>query len=491
MSDFASKAKSAVIWNAGFNIFRDGLQFATMLVLVRLLPKESYGQFNFVTSCIGFIGIFAFGNFISHSLQVKDPAETHFQDHFTAGAALNLGMCVVTNLVALALRWSPTWAAVAPLLHVMSLTFVLEWPCELRRKMIEREFDWKTLRILHACGLALTGVLALSMAWAGCGTYALLIPGMAVTLPFIYDLFFRLRWRPTWQWSWQHYKPSFEFGITRMGSGMVLQGRTLLESSVLSAIIGFAALGVLNRSVGLAQLFCLKVAAQLIYAIYPILTRIEDTDGKAARVSSLVIQTVAWTTVPMATAFALLAAPVVRLIYGRTWLDVIPMVPWAMAWGVAAALFHATYMLLLSRDAQRKCLLADGLVLICTGVALLFALSHGIIAYLAATTCAQVLAWLVVTFWLWQKNALDLTAWLHAFGPAVVAAAGSALLLLTMGGRFGPESSVTVLQSVAWGAAFFLIYALLLRLFFRHQMSILVSFFPGNLILRKLLLLQA
>ena len=62
---------------------------------------------------------------------------------------------------------------------------------------------------------------------------------------------------------------------------------------------GFAALGVLNRSVGLAQLFCLKVAAQLIYAIYPILTRIEDTDGKAARVSSLVIQTVAWTTIPI------------------------------------------------------------------------------------------------------------------------------------------------------------------------------------------------
>ncbi len=91
----------------------------------------------------------------------------------------------------------------------MSITFLLEWPCELRRKMIEREFDWKRLRLLEAIGLIAGALLALSMAWAGAGTYTLLVPGMLVTLPFIYDLFVIEKWRPTWSWSWDRYRPAW------------------------------------------------------------------------------------------------------------------------------------------------------------------------------------------------------------------------------------------------------------------------------------------
>jgi len=57
-----------IIWNTGFNFFRDVLQFATMLVMIRLLPPGAYGHFGFVTSIVGFLSMFAFGNFIAHAL---------------------------------------------------------------------------------------------------------------------------------------------------------------------------------------------------------------------------------------------------------------------------------------------------------------------------------------------------------------------------------------------------------------------------------------
>ena len=80
MSSFACKARSAVIWNTSFNFFRDVLQFATMLVLIRLLLSEAYGHFSFVTSIVGFLTIFAFGNFIAQALQVKEEGEARFQE---------------------------------------------------------------------------------------------------------------------------------------------------------------------------------------------------------------------------------------------------------------------------------------------------------------------------------------------------------------------------------------------------------------------------
>jgi O-antigen/teichoic acid export membrane protein len=491
MSNFASKARSAVIWNTGFNLFRDGLQFATMLVLVRLLPPEAYGHFGLVTSIIGFISIFAFGNFIAHVLQVKEDGEALFQEHFTAGAVLNISMCAVTNLVAIGLRWFPEWSPVAPFLHVMSLNFLFEWPCEVRRKMIEREFDWKTLRILHSFGLVLTGSLALGMAWAGFGTYALLVPGMAVTLPFIIDLFFRLRWRPTWSWCWQRYKPSFDFAIARIGSGLVLNGRQLLESGLLAAILGFTGLGILNRSVGLAQLFCLKIATQLVYAIYPILTRVEDKEGNAARVGSLVLQTVIWTTLPLAVSFAVLASPVVRLVYGEKWLDVIPLVPWAMAWGAASAVFHAAYMLLLARQKQKLCFMADILVLIGSAMSLWLALPLGIKFYLMGTTASQLLASTCLLVHLHRTNSLTIVGWaapLVAGATSALVAAGLSLALFSL---IGAAPQISVLNAVAWGMTFLIMYGVTLRVVFCSQLESLLHYFPARGLFQKLLLLSS
>lgn len=476
-------------WNAGFNLLRDGLQFVTMLVLVRLLPPAAYGQFGFVTSVIGFISIFSFSNFIAHLVQVRDDKDAHFQDHFTAGAALNLGMCGVTNLIAFAFRWFPASAAVTPLLHVMSITFLLEWPCNLRIKMIERELNWRKLRTLHAIGLLLTATMAVCMAFAGLGSYALLVPGMAVTLPFIYDLFVRKEWRPNWKWSWQRYQPSFHFGVTRIGSGLLVNGRQLMESSAFVSILGFASLGILNRSLGLAQLFCGRVAVQLLYAIYPILTRIEEKEGSASRVGALVIQTIAWTAIPLATAFAILADPFVKFVYGEKWLQVIPLVPWAMAWGVGVALFHATYMLLLARHQQRRCLVADAVVLIGTAVALFSALPHGMIHYLIAATGVQILGLSLVTFWLWRADGIMMTAWVKQLCPAAIGSAGSAIVIWPLIGR--RDGSIPIVVAIALGTVFMIVYTLSLRFLFRNQLLLLLPYLPARGYLQKVLLLPA
>jgi teichuronic acid exporter len=476
----AHHAKSAVIWNAGFNFFRNLLQFVVMLVLVRLLAPEAYGQFSLVNSIIGFIGIFSFSNFIAHALQVKTDEEAHLQEHFTAGAILQIGMCVVANLVAVALRWFPKYAPVAPLVHVMSMTFLLEWPCELRRKMIERKFDWRSLRLLHGAGLLLTAVLAIGMALLGAGTFALLVPGMMVTLPFIYDLFVRQHWRPTWAWSWENYRPAWDFGLTRIGSGLTLNGRQLLESGVLSAVLGFAVLGVFNRSIGLAQMFCYQVATQLIYAIYPVLTRVEGGEDNSRRVGGLVLRTVAWTVLPVAACFGALAGPVVQTIYGTKWMEVVPLLPWAMAYSAMASLVYVGYMLLLARQRQRKCLVADVLSLAGTVLSLWLALPHGVVAYLMSVVGVQVVIMVLITFWLRDGKAVSwggVAAALlpPAFGVAVAAFGATISLLFIFGIK--PDN---FWHAMEWGAVFLALYVGVLRLCFVNQLSELVHYFPAR-----------
>ncbi|MES2922365.1 MAG: hypothetical protein V4819_12505, partial [Verrucomicrobiota bacterium] len=52
-------ARSALVWNTLFNLFRDVLQFAAMLAMVRMVSKDSYGEFGTLTSFIGLITVFS------------------------------------------------------------------------------------------------------------------------------------------------------------------------------------------------------------------------------------------------------------------------------------------------------------------------------------------------------------------------------------------------------------------------------------------------
>lgn len=461
-----------------------------MLVLVRLIGPASYGEFSMVTTIIGFLNVFTSVNFVAHIIQVREETETRYQEHFTASLYLQLTAFLLTNAVALALRYSETYLPITPYLHVMSVLFLLTWPHNLREKMLERSFSWQRLRILHAIGLAAGAVLGIIMAWLGCGTYALLVPGLLVTLPFIWDLFVSEKWRPTWAWSWDNYKPVFHFAMARTGSGLVLNGRQLLEVSALTAIFGFTSLGVFSRSLGLAQLFCGKISSQLVGAIYPLLTRIEEKDGNTARVSDLLIQAVAWITIPMATTMAVLAKPAVALMYGDRWLVVVPLVPWAMAWGVTSALFQTTYMLLLARNHQRKCLVADIALFVGTGLALLVALPFGITAYLIAANGVVMVTWFLLLVWLTRMGALTLKGLAGSLGSGVLAA-GIAGCFATWGGQMtGISETTSPLNAAVWGIVFFISYLAVLRILFVGLLDRLVSYLPMCGTIRQILLVK-
>jgi PST family polysaccharide transporter len=490
MSNLVSKASSAVIWNIAFNLFRDLLQFGTMIILVRILRPESYGQFALVSSIMGFLSIFAHNNFMAHLLQVKDESEVRYQEHFTASAVLQAGIFLLTNVIGLGLQWVPTYGAISTFIHVMSIFFLLDWPCALRVRMLERQFKWEKLRLLQAIGLLIGAVLALTMAMMGAGTYSLLVPGLVLPMPFIYDLFVNERWRPTWAWSWDRYQPAWRFGLARGVGGLAVRTRQLMEAGILTTIAGFAMMGIFNRAIGLAQIFCQKFSEQLLIAIYPILTRISGEDSDQTRISGLLLRSITWVVIPAAVVCSSLAAPVVITIYGSQWRVVVEFLPWAMAWGAFSAISHATYMLLLAKNQTRLCTNLDLGMLLATGAALLGSLQYGLTAYLVLVSGLQMAAAVVMMRWLVNLDALSWQGIIDAFMPAIVASISAWLganLIYTQIFELAPSSVAT---AFFFGTVFSILYLVLLRFLFVRQVINLVAYFPGHQRIFKALALK-
>jgi O-antigen/teichoic acid export membrane protein len=422
LTTLTDRVGHALVWNAAFNICRDLLALLVMLVLVRILAPEHYGQFALVTAIIGFISVFAHQNFIAHTLQERED-EVNYQDHFTAGALIQLIMFLITNICGFALSFSTHYAAVAPLVHAMSVGFLLEWPCELRLKMLERSLAWARLRSLHAIGLVISSGVAIAMAYMGAGVYALLIPGLLTTLPFIFDLFVIEKWRPTWKWNRDRYMPALRFGFTRMASGLAARSRRLIESGVIVYVLGFSAAGLFERALSLGAMFCQRMAMQVMYTLYPFLTKIEIGTDAYRRASDIVLRGVTWLTVPLAVLLVLLATPFVHVVYGGNWDTVIPLVPAAVVLGGISGVSHVVYMLLLGNKQEQRCRNADILELSGTIIALFVLAKHGVLAYLIGLLLVRGVVFCYGAFALLSSSGIAHQAFVKAIFPALVASA--------------------------------------------------------------------
>lgn len=476
-ASLAGRARLAIAWTTGFQIFGDLLQLGLTLVLVRIVAPEAYGQFGFATPLLNLLTLFSCREVLGYILQVRPPQAVPLQDYFTAGAVIQLGIFLITNIVAIAVRWTADLSSISVPLHVMSILFLIDLPSQLRTRMLERALDWRRMRSLQAIGLVAGAATALAIAFAGGGVYALLLPTLVLPLPFVYDLFVRVGWRPDWTWRWPAVRPALAFGASRAAGVGLVATSGLVESGWLASTLGFASFGVFNRAIGLSQLFSGRMGAILGTSMYPVLTQLPPDTDRYRRASAMYLRSVSWTVIPLSLVTSLLAAQVVAILYSTKWAAVVPLAPLAMAVGTVTAIVQSSYTLLLAHGRQNRCFLADLWRLVGTLAILAAVLPFGVRAYLFGLVLVHCIALALIVIWLMQARALTAGGLAGAVLPPLLAAfAAAAAMLFERSWLFGDAGRLWLV--VVHGAVFCLTYVAVLRVAFREQLQELVDYLP-------------
>jgi teichuronic acid exporter len=485
-----AKAQSGLMWNGGFRAFHVIVQFAVTLVLVRLLEPEDYGCYAVVSGIIGFLNAVSFDNFAGHIVQVRDEKDVHAQDHFTAGVVLQLTIFTLSNLLGFALRYMPTYEYLAIYIHVLSPILLLSSIGGFRYRILERELNWPRYRALQAIGIVLTAATMLVLGFSGAGIYALLVAPSINYLPPIIDLLIIEKWRPTWQWSLENYRPAMKFGFNRITASALLKGRVMLESNWLVALVGVASLGFYSRAFGLMQMICVQLATIVAQAVYPVLTKVEVGSEQYRKASSLVLRGIAWTVIPAALLLAVLAAPSVKLLFGEKWLPAADLLPLVLVSGSIAAISQAAYVLTLANLQESRCLWYDAFRMAGTVLSLaLWPFLGSIKGYLVGIGMVEFCGLAALLYWLYRANAVSLQGITLAMLPPLVAGVtGVALIRYAIG--WHPTEPLAALPNLATIVLFLLSYCFVLRLAFRRPLDDLVSRLPWARHIHRFLMIR-
>ena len=474
-----TSARSSLKWAGGILLLRGALQFATMLVLVRLLTPTDYGSAALAQSIVSVFSVLSFGTFVAHALQARNPDDVDWQAHFTAAVVGNSALTLVALGLAWALSFTSHYAAAALPLAVLSVAFIVEVPATLRLRMLQVAHDWRRYRLLALYGTFLSCLTSIAIALLGGGVWALVVQPILFGLPAAFDLVHVAKWRHPLAWNWDRYRATASFGASRVIAGLTRNGRELIEQLVLAATYQFAALGIFTRSLGLASLVAGRIGAVAVEALYPIITRAERQSEQFRRYAGLVIRAVAWTTTPAAILLALTASDVVTLLYGPKWSAVIPLVPLAAAAVGFAATATATNSLLLAHDEIKSCLIVDVTSAVLGVTLALWLVPVGLQVYLAALVAHGAGALGLTSWLLLRSGGIDYRYLLAALLPPAVAGAAATCSVLGLRVSLG-SIEIMPLRLLAESSLFGFVYLCVLRLGFERPLRELIEVAPAG-----------
>jgi succinoglycan exporter len=451
-----------------------------MMAMARLLTPEDYGNAGLALSVLFWVGAPGFENFAPNLL--RHSGEGQIGTYLLFGVMLQSCLLAVGMVVAAFLYFQLEHQLVAALLTVGLLSFPAKVPQQIEYQLLQREFNWRRLRLVELATLLCVSGLSVLLAYIGAGPFALIVGVVLEPLPLLVFLVASRQLKPL-RLDRELLKNIQSFGWPMVGGTITWRTRDVTSSWAVGTVLGAAELGILGRATGLASLVLGRFSGQVAMTLLPILVAAQGEPARRLRVGNLLLCLIVWSQVPLAVCLTLLAAPTVLLLYGQRWAGVINLLPLASSFTLMQAPLTLFVPLLVAVGATRDRLICDAIYLACALVAL-GGLAFGLSAYILAYTVAVVFPTLYAGYAVRREGWIDARGTREAVIPALTAAVVGFMAVWPIwqrtNGMMGAIGSATVFVSV---------YIFALRVLFSLRLDQLVSILPKSEQVRRMLLL--
>lgn len=298
------------------------------MVVARLLTPAEIGVYSVVMVLLGFVAVFrdfGAGQYLVQRAELT-PEVKRATWTMQAGLGLAFALAVFAGAAPLALFFAD--ARVETIMHVLALNFLVTPFLAFPNALLVREMQFGTLAVIRFVGGIGHATVAIGAAWLGHGAISLAWANLTTTVLSIAATVALTR-LPLWQRpTTRGLRAAISFGGSMTAVSLLHTVRTGSAEFVLGKLQSLTAAGLMSRAQGLVAMFQQLVIDAVGSVALPYFAgelRAGNSLGRPfLRMSELVLG-LGWSFFAV---LALLAFPVVRLLYGGQWDDAVLPCRW-------------------------------------------------------------------------------------------------------------------------------------------------------------------
>jgi teichuronic acid exporter len=319
-STLKHKAVSATIWNGIDTFTRQGVQFIITMILARLLTPTDYGTVGLLSIFFGVAGVFISSGFSSALIQRQEISDVDLSSvfYFNAGIALlfSLLLCAVAPWIA-AFYNMPV---LTPLTRLMAASLFIGAFGSIQSTLLTKSLNFRRLCIISLATMAVSGSVAVILAWRNYGVWSLAISTVAGTCITTLLLWVLSSWRPRFVFSVTAVRSLFRFGGFLLISGLLDTLFNRLNTLVIGKFYSPQDLGYYSRADGAQQLPASLLSSIISRVTFPIFSAAQNDKELLRAGLQKAIAVVMMLNIPIMLGMAVTARLLVLVLFGEQWL---------------------------------------------------------------------------------------------------------------------------------------------------------------------------
>ena len=301
-------------------------QFVVTLVLARLLTPNDYGSVALLTIFISIANVLVDAGFGKALVQKKEASQTDYNTVFYLSMAFAAALYVILFFSAPLVARFYGIAELKVMLRVLALSLIFHsingvQNVELTRKMLFH----LSFRISWVVTIV-SAVVGISLAGAGYGPWALVWSSLLGGIAGVLARQFVIRWRPAFSFSWDSAKDLSRFGWRMTAASLLTTGYNNLYALLIGKFYTRADLAFVKKGSHFPRLLFDAADGTISRVSFPALAKMQDDPERMRRAMRRMITCSTFVTFPLMTLLAMLAKPLIMIVYGERWLYAVPFV---------------------------------------------------------------------------------------------------------------------------------------------------------------------
>lgn len=323
---------------------------AVALIVARLLTPEDYGLAALTlvfASLVLVFSDFALGAaLVQRKTLTEDDRSTAFWTTAGCGALFTALGILLSGPIAGLYRQPETQALFA----VLSLSFLITALGATQQALLLREMNFRRLELLTIAGALAGAPVAIGLAIAGTGPWAIIAQQLAVAVVTTVLMWRGSSWKPQLRFSKASLRDLWSFGGYVVGHRLLFYAHANADRFIIGRFIGPAALGAYAIAYNVMLQPAARIGGPLQRILAPAFSRMQDEPERIAAAWARVVRLIAAISVPALGGLIIVAPEFVAVALGDKWAPAAPIIQ-ILAWvGILTALQSINMDVLMARD---------------------------------------------------------------------------------------------------------------------------------------------
>lgn len=310
-----------LFWSFSELIASQGIQFVVQVILARLLVPKDFGIIGMITVFIAVSQSFIDSGFTNALIREKDPSQVDYSTVFYFNLFMATAMYIALFFTAGAISDFFKEPQLIEILRVLSIVLIINSFGLIQRTMLTKNINFKTQTKISVISSIISGTIAFVFAYMGFGVWSLVIK--TLSMQFIQSLLLCIynRWIPSLVFSIDSFKRLFGFGWKLLVSGLINTLYNNLYFLIIGKAFSVVELGYYTNAQKLRDTASQSIAISVQKVSYPVLSSIKEDDDKLRTTYKKIIKISVFITFPLMIGLAVVASPLIRLIFGLKWVN--------------------------------------------------------------------------------------------------------------------------------------------------------------------------